>query len=60
MELNQISNGTKVYGADDTLSMTAGEKIKVDVAGVKEFEQTVPVGKKWTVNISMKVTEEDL
>ena len=58
MELSQISNGTKVYGADDTYSLVAGDKLKIE-AGEDEFSEVVPDGKKWTVIISMKVEEED-
>lgn len=59
MELSQISNGTKVYGADDTYSLIAGQQLKFE-AGEDEFNKVVPEGKRWTINISMKVVEEDL
>jgi len=58
MELNLISNGTMVYGADDRFLLTAGDKLKME-AGEDEMSETVPEGKKWTVIVSLKVEEED-
>ena len=60
MELNQISNASVFYGADDTFNMATGEKVKIDIAGVKQFEEAVPSGKKWVVIISMKIEEENI
>ena len=59
MQLTQISNGTKVYGADGKYSLVAGDKLKVE-AGEDEFSEVVPDGKKWTVTVSMKVEEENI
>ena len=59
MELNQISNGMKVYGADGEYFLIADEKLKFE-AGEDEMSNTVPVGKKWKVTVSMKVEEEDI
>ena len=58
MELIQISNGMVVYGADGKYSLVAGQNLKFE-AGEEEMSNTVPVGKKWKVIISMKVEEED-
>jgi len=61
MELNQISNNSVFYGADGNFSAVAGEKVKVDIAGVKQLEAECPAGKKWiNIIISMKIEEENV
>ena len=61
MELNQISNASTFYAADDDFNAVAGEKVKIDVAGMKKFEETVPAGKQWAhIIISMKIEEKDV
>ena len=39
--------------------MVAAEKLKVDIAGVKALEITVPTGKLWTVRVKVNVEETD-
>ena len=61
MELNQISNASTFYGADGTFSATEGQKFKIDISGVKQFEVTVPEGKQWVnILISMKIEETNI
>lgn len=61
MELNQISNNSVFYGADGTFTATEGQKLKIDIGGVKQFEVTCPSGKQWiNIIVSMKIEETDL
>lgn len=61
MELNQISNASVFYGADGTFSATEGQKFKIDIGGVKQFEVTCPSGKQWiNILVSMKIEETDI
>ena len=56
MELHEITNAAKIYGADDEYSLVAGDVLKVE-AGEDEFSEVVPAGKRWEVRISMKIEE---
>ena len=61
MELNQISNASTFYGADGTFTATEGQKLKIDIDGVKKFEVTCPSGKQWiNILISMKIEETNI
>ena len=56
MELHEITNATKMYGADGEYTLLAGDTLKIE-AGEDELSEVVPTGKRWEVRISMKVEE---
>lgn len=64
MELVHLSDlpARSVYvSADDTLDLVAGDKIKLKIKDGEDeiLKETVPNGKKWTVQFNIVVTELD-
>jgi hypothetical protein len=60
MEATPRLNGIlEIYNASGEFTTVAGEKTKVDIAGVKEFEMECPAGKKHSkIRISIEIIEE--
>ena len=48
-----------LYEGQVDFNLADGEKVKVDGAGVKQFEGEVPQGKKWEVSIRVSIKETD-
>jgi len=53
--------GTVIKSGGATFEITAGKDLKLETSpdGVTYLDETVPSGKKWTVNISIQVKIED-
>jgi hypothetical protein len=53
-------SGDKIMAINGVFPAAVGEKVEVEIAGVKELEATVPAGKSWSVNVSIQVIESDV
>lgn len=60
MEKMATLNGTvEIYNASGSYTLVTGEKIKIDIAGVKEFEETCPAGHVWAINVRVRIVENE-
>ena len=48
-----------LYEGEVEFENPAGEKVKLDGAGIKQFEAETPEGKKWTVSAKFNIIETD-
>ena len=58
MEKASRLNGIlEIYNASGEFDIIAGEKIEIEIAGEKEFEETCPADKKCKIRISIEILE---
>ena len=56
--VSTLNGTTEIYHASGEFTLAAAEKFKIDVAGVKQYEEECPADHTWTVKVRVTIIEE--
>jgi len=60
MELQDLSHPARTVKAGrKEYNIVAGNVVELEIAGIKELEETVPAGKKWTIHVGIDIIESN-
>jgi len=55
----QVIAVSRVLRGSDSFTVVAGDQLKVESTGVEHLNETVPSGKQWRVEVTVKIDESD-
>jgi hypothetical protein len=56
-KVSTLNGTTEIYHASGEFTLAAAEKVKLDIANVKEFEEECPADHTWTVKVRISIIE---
>jgi len=57
-KVSRLNGITEIYNASGEFNIVAGEKLELEIAGNKEFEETCPANLKQKIRLSIEIIEE--